>query len=148
MQLDKYPVFTVDHGRSYEFFSQGPKGAIKKVIRFQSLGNDSYNLAFGDWDEMNQKIDDSVRSNNEDRNKVLATVALTVLDFVKQHPQAIIFAQGSTPSKTRLYQMGIAQNRHEIQQRFVIMGIINNKLVPFNTGINYEAFVVTARENS
>lgn len=48
-------------------------------------------------------------SNNHDTKKVLSTVARAVLDFLEQNPQAIVMARGSTPSRTRLYQMGTAE---------------------------------------
>ena len=38
----------------YEFFSEGPKGKIKKVVRYrliEAYPNKVYNLGFGDKDE-------------------------------------------------------------------------------------------------
>lgn len=76
------------------FLSEGPKSTIKKIVQFQHLGSHLYNLAFGDWNEPEQKVDDSVRSNNNDRDRVLATIASAVIDFMKHHPHAVLFAQG------------------------------------------------------
>lgn len=75
MNLDKYPVVSDNNHRTYEFLSEGPNGTIKKVVLYQEIDDNVFNLAFGDWDETNQKINDKARSNNNDRNKVLATVA-------------------------------------------------------------------------
>ena len=130
---------------SYEFLSSGPKGTIKKVVQFLSIERDIYNLQFGDWDEDTQTITDDVRSNNEDRAKVLATVAFTVFDFMDYHPGAIVFAKGSTPARTRLYQMGISENLNEIVQLFDIQGYGSDGWEPFRKGRNYQGFFIKAK---
>ena len=68
-------------------------------------------------------MEDNTRSNNGDRDKILATVARTLLIFMECHPKAIIFAKGQTPAKTRLYQMGINQNWKEIGRLFFVAGL-------------------------
>ena len=125
MHLDKYSVVTDDRHRTYEFLSEGPKGTIKKVVYYQQLNEHVFNLAFGDWNEVHQEIDDNVRTNNKDRDKVLAMVASTVMDFMQYHPDAVVFAEGSTPAKTRLYQMGINSNWHQISSLFEVEGFRN-----------------------
>ncbi len=60
--------FKVDSEKlNFEFFSEGPKGRIKKIIRFNKLDSlDSskviYNLCFGDYSEVKDDIDDLVIS--------------------------------------------------------------------------------------
>src|ERR1700679_3254716 len=88
----------------YEFFSEGPNGKIKKVVQFQQIPNsvNIYKLGFGDFNEDLGDIDDLSVSNNQDTQKVLATVARTVVDFMQQHSGSIVIAKGSTKSRTRL----------------------------------------------
>jgi hypothetical protein len=52
MNLDHYTLFTTDF-RDYEFYSEGPQGRIKKIVRYRRIENDpiTYNLAFGDENE-------------------------------------------------------------------------------------------------
>src|SRR5690349_279160 len=123
MNLNKYPILSTNEHLTYEFLSEGPNGTIKKVVYFQEIDKDIFNLAFGDWNEAEQGIDDKARSNNNDRDKVIATVASAVIDFIKYYPDASIFAKGSTPGRTRLYQIGIFANLHEISQLFIIEGL-------------------------
>src|SRR5438105_2463318 len=97
-ELDAKPDFL-----SFEFCSLGPKGRIVKHIQFRKLDapdsqNDIYNLAFGDYDEKEGRIDDLVVSNNKDSEKILATIANAVVTFTDRHPDAIVFARGSTPA--------------------------------------------------
>src|ERR1700720_1414211 len=81
MKYPKYPVETTDDYRLYLFFSEGTKGRIAKGITYSQIEGNFFNLGFGDWNEELQELDDSSRSNNGDRDKVLATVASTALDF-------------------------------------------------------------------
>ena len=106
MKQSKYPVEAGKEQHLYEFFSEGPMGRIRKVILYEKLGDDFFNLGFGDWNEELQQTDDSSRTNNGDRDKVLATVAFIALDFTDQFPNARIAVEGSTPARTRLYQKG------------------------------------------
>ncbi len=145
MDLDKYAVVSDINHVVYEFLSERPYGTIKKVVFYQEIGDNIYNLAFGDWDEERQRINDRVRSNNNDRDKVLATVASTVTDFIKYHPNAQILAQGSTPSRTRLYQMGILGNMNAIGNSFDIQGFYKGNWEIFKEGRNYEVFAVKAK---
>src|SRR6476659_8472506 len=110
MNLERYIYFTNPDFKDYEFYSEGPKGKIKKVVRFSRISEDPvvYNLGFGDEDE-DGSVNDNAISNNGDRDKVLATVANTIIDFTNHHGNHYIYAAGSTESRTRLYQMGISQ---------------------------------------
>ena len=129
----------------FEFVSEGPKGKIKKAVRYSlqnSFGTTYLNLAFGDLKEEAGSIDDTVVSNNEDKAKVLRTVGETVRSVTGNFPDMFVFAQGSSPARTRLYQMGIAANLAEIETFLMIWGVTGKDWVPFSKGINFEAFPV------
>ena len=145
MNLEKYSVLSDSNHIVYEFLSEGPNGTIKKVVFYQQIGDNLFNLAFGDWNEDEKKINDRIKSNNSDRDKVLATVASTVVDFVKYHPAAVILAQGSTTSRTRLYQIGILINRKEINRLFDVEGFYSNAWEPVRSGRNYDRFALKAK---
>lgn len=116
--------------------------------RLLSVGEHIYNMAFGDYDEDTCKLEVFAVSNNGDRDKVLNTVALTLLDFFEVHPEAVVIARGSTPSRTRLYQMGINKNLDMIHTRLDVFGFHNNGWKKFQSNINYEAFYVRKRNCS
>lgn len=130
---------------AYNFYSEGPKGKIQKVIRFRhlnDLGKNVFNLAFGDFDEANDKIDDRIISNNGDQLKIMHSVAEAIIDFLRSWPQAIVLIKGSTSSRTRLYQMRIAGFWTEISQQFEILGELEKEWQPFRKGMNYKRFLV------
>lgn len=130
----------------YEFYSEGPKGLIKKVIEFQRFQEDElsyYNLSFGDWNEEAQSMDDLIISNNGDDEKILITVANTIIEFTNQYPGTIIYVEGSTLSRTRKYQMGINKYWHRIEPFFELRGLAENgEYQPFAKGNNYKAFLI------
>lgn len=142
MNFPKYPVVASNDYRMYLFYSNGPKGIVAKGVIYSQIGMNLYNLAFGDWQQEREKLDDFSRSNNGDRDKVLATVAFTAIDFTDKYPGAQIFAEGSTSARTRLYQMAISNNLLEINSNFHILGSRNGNWEPFALNANYDAFLI------
>jgi hypothetical protein len=146
MKYPRYPVIASDDLYMYEFYSEGPRGTIKKTIIYSPIEDNIFNLGFGDWNEELQNLDDFSRSNNGDRNKVLSTVAFSALDFTSKFPDALLFAEGSTTARTRLYQMGIGSNLLEINKNFEVEGFLDNLWEPFQRGRNYEAFLIRRKQ--
>jgi hypothetical protein len=110
MNLERYQYLNSNDYHYYEFYSEGPQGRISKMVTFSRILNTNpviYNLAFGDLNMVTGELDDTVISNNQDRTIVLTTVANTIAEFCNHHGNHYIYAKGSTPSRTRLYQMVI-----------------------------------------
>jgi|RhiMetdeSRZDD1v2_1073273.scaffolds.fasta_scaffold08498_9 uncharacterized protein DUF6934 len=149
MNLDHYAYLMSEDFLSYHFCSEGPNGKIRKVILFTLVTMPSksyYNLSFGDLDEEG-KINDFVTSNNHDAEKVLATVARAVIVFTNNYPDAVVFAEGSTASRTRRYQMGINKFWNEIEPVFKVFGFVKSEgFKPFRSGMNYMAFAVKRKK--
>lgn len=145
MNLETYPCIINEQFLNYEFYSEGPKGKIKKLVRFSQITDSDpiiYNLSFGDVLDADGHIDDYVISANNDTKRVLATVAKTVRDFISRYNDCYVFATGSTPSRTRLYQMGISWMLNEIVTEFSVFGLKNEIWCDFKKNINYSAFLV------
>ncbi len=132
-------------GFEYVFYSEGSKGRIKKIIEFQhlsDLGKNVFNVAFGDFNRAIGGIDHLIISNNGDQLKVMHTVAEAIINFISSRPDAIILIQGSTSSRTRLYQMKIAGFWAVVSKQFEILGEFENEWLPFQKGVNYKRFLV------
>lgn len=146
---DRRYRFSTNHSfLDYEFESEGPNGKIKKIVQYSpqnANGVTYFNLAFGDLNEKTGVLDDFVVSNNRDRERILATLAATILEFTARFPDVMVYARGSTPSRTRLYQMGIAANWNEIETILQVYGFKNGAWQIFSKNINYEAFLVIRR---
>ena len=145
MEQEKYILLKLSETVVYEFFSEGPKGRIRKLVRFlllEEFPDRTYNIGFGDWKMYRDDFDDKAISNNADSQKVLHTVAAAILDFARKHPDAWIYAEGSTPSRTRLYQISINRFWKEIVPQFIVFGLLADEWLPFKKGINYDAFLI------
>lgn len=100
MNLDQYHFRTNASHLDFEFESIGPNGNIQKVVRFSPQNTNGityFNLGFGDVNPTTGTIDDLSKSNNGDKNKILATIASIVLEFTAHFPDVMVYAQGSTP---------------------------------------------------
>lgn len=143
MNLPKYPLSSSEKMTTFEFTSEGEKGLINKIVRFQPTNlKGLYNLAFGDKDKLTGVIDDKVISNNGDSEKVLATVVATVYAFTDRYPDALIYVTGSTESRTRLYRIGIAKFIDKAIADFEILGEINDDWEVFQKDIEYQGFLI------
>ena len=149
MKYSKYEYSTEDLLLYYEFTSQGPKGKIRKIVEYSATTVENvYNLAFGDYDESVDGINDKSITNNGDSQKVLATVASTVYAFTGHYPDAWVHVTGSTIVRTRLYRMGITNNLTEIAEDFYVFGLRDDKWERFIVGEDYEAFLVTRKNKN
>lgn len=142
MKVEKYALKSESSLTVFEFISEGPKGAIRKLIQFQETNEANlYNLAFGDKKRDTGEIDDLAVSNNEDTDKVLATVVAAVYAFFEKHPEAFVYATGSTKARTRLYRMGITRFYREMVQDFYVYGQVGDYFYEFEVGQEYTGFL-------
>jgi hypothetical protein len=143
MGLEKYNLVSGENFTTFEFVSIGEKGKIDKIIQYSSANYlNLYNLGFGDKNLISGKIDDTVISNNGDTEKVLATIVESLYLFTDKNPEALIYAIGSTKSRTRLYQIGISKFIEKAKNDFIIYGQLEKEWHFFEKDINYVAFLV------
>lgn len=147
MNNEHYLLNRDENLTAYYFVSEGNKGSVQKGVFFQLVDEEEqlYNLAFGDWDKETGYLDDRVRTNNRDMQKVLNTVAIAVIDFMGRNSGAKLIAQGSTEARTRLYQMNVLRNLNEISEQFSVQGVKDGRMEAFTKDVNYEAFLLTNR---
>jgi len=151
MHFEKYVCCPDSTFANFTFESLGPKGVIKKKIRYEKVDDGDgplFNLSFGDYDEVTDSVSDNVTSNNKDKAKILATVAGTVVDFTDHAGRVYLHAKGSTLSRTRLYQMGINAHREEIEELFHIFGLRGNEWEEFQPDVNYDRFMVIRKKRN
>jgi hypothetical protein len=153
MNYDHYTNlrFTEDY-HIFLFFSNGPKGRLKKIVIYSQLNDlpNGYNLGFGTLKingDGEEYVDVNEISDNGDRDKILATIALTAFAFTDKYPDRKIYLSGSNKIRTRLYQMAINNAYDELSERFVIFGDTSKYSNVYNwrnfeKGINYTGFLV------
>ncbi len=132
----------VNEENTYSFISVGRRGLILKVVRFDEIEPDVFNLGFGDFDFEKQTLSDSIVSDNGDMEKILATVVSILSDFLQNNPKFSVFIVGSTSSRTRLYQIAINRYYEDFKVYFEIFGFQNSEFEVFQKNVNYESFLV------
>lgn len=147
MNLPRYELKAEKSLSIFEFISDGIKGEIPKIIKFdETTIKDVFNLAFGDKDSETGEIDDTVVSNNGDSEQVLATVVAAVYAFTDKYKDVWVYATGSTSARTRLYQMGISKYLNEIKHDFNMFGLLDSEWHKYEPNINYIAFLAKRKE--
>ena len=144
MNLEHYSYFTTNDFQEYSFYSEGPRGTIKKIVKFMKAQDDPviFNLGFGDENPETGMVSDAVTTDNKDRDIVLATVANTINTFCDHYGNHYIYAEGSTSARTRLYQMSISRLWSEISMDFEVLGLKDGTFSGFQQNVNYDAFLV------
>ena len=140
-----YQFTTSVDAHRFEFTSIGQR-IIHKVIVYQKLPPlNLYNLVLADIGADNQ-LDDFSVSDNGDRDKILATVIQSLFAFFAQYPHATVFFAGSTPARTRLYQVAIARELEAAAPRLDIYGLIDDVPEPFERNKQYSGFVISHKQ--
>ena len=100
---------------------------------------------FGDTNPVTGEIDDLVVSNNADSEKVLATVVAAVYAFFDKHPEAYVYATGSSNARTRLYRIGITRFYEQMIKDFYFYGQVGDEFYEFEIGNEYKGFLAQQR---
>jgi len=144
MIKDSYPLIPTKLKNAFFFKSVGVKGTILKVIIFEHLKGNRYNLAFGDV--VNNELDDEVISNNRDFVKVMATVATAIYYFLETNPKAIVEID-PIDSKRALFYNRIFQRKHtEIIEILNLVGIVNKQKEIYNPEKLYDKFEIRSKK--
>ncbi|SDE52857.1 hypothetical protein SAMN04487996_105288 [Dyadobacter soli] len=143
MDHPNYEFIYSDEHNLYSFISKGTKGYFIKLVQYQALKANLYNLAFGDWSPAIGGIDDKAVTDNGDMEMVISTVVQITKAFLRANPGVSVQFRGSTSARTRLYQIVLNTNYHVISQQFEILGLLNGKWHKFEKNVNYEVFLVS-----
>jgi len=146
MQHEVYKDLYIKEGYSvFEFLSVGRRGVIAKRIIFAPTDYPYiYNMTFGDID-INNEINDLSISDNGDRNKILATLAYAIEEYLEKYPDRIIFFTGSTYGRTRLYRMAISINIKYLSSKFVIYCQTENGILNFEENTQVTGFLISKK---
>lgn len=127
----------------FDFESTGKFGSIHKRTTFESTENpEIFNLAFGDVGD-DGEIDDYSRSNNGDRNKILATLVYVIEMYTDRFPNNWVYFQGSTEGRTRLYRIVAGLYFEVLSEKFEIFARVENSIdfVPFRKNMKIIGFL-------
>ena len=141
MDKPTYELIVTEEALRFEFESVGKERVVKKVIRYAETNiSGLYNLSLVDV-LINGAESDTAITDNGDMEKILATVLSTFPLFLNRYPDCQIFFMGSTPTRTRLYQIAIRRELTTALKLFSINGLTDNGLEPFVADRTHKAFI-------
>ncbi len=137
-----YPLSSTEDKLIFQFYSESVEKRIKKVVLYQKYSDFPliFEMLMGDLLDDGETIDFLVESNNGDRDEVLFTVFQTMAMVLDEYAGSKILFYGSTPVRTRLYQILINQYFEEAQEVYLVKGIKNKVEENFVRNSNYDAF--------
>lgn len=142
MNHKPYELQFNDDCTRFQFQSIGKRGIFEKVVLITQLSGAVYNLSLLDYDPTNEGYDDSSTTDNGDMQIVLATVISAIKIFTDAYSDRLIYFEGSTPSRTRLYQISIAKFYHSLKNHFNIYGRKNEIWMDFEPNITFDSFLI------
>ncbi len=71
----------------------------------------------------------------------MATVVATVYAFFEKHPEAYVYATGSSDARTRLYRIGITKFYEQMTKDFYLYGQVGDDFYEFEPGNEYKGFL-------
>lgn len=141
-QYQAYPVtFDIQNAR-FRFQSIGKRGVLDKVVEFIQIAPDIHNLALLDYDPITNEFSDISVTDNGDMPEVIATVITIIRSFLSSNSNQKVYFEGSTPARTRLYQIAISQVFDPGESDLSIEGYKDGQWVGFEPNIRFEGFLV------
>jgi hypothetical protein len=138
MLKETYLILDFEDKTQFIFASEGEQGKIIKAVIFSPVQDDLWNLGFGDIN--NDKIDDTVISNNHDIVKLISTIAKIIYEFSDEYPLRNIQIKPVDEKRKKLYNHIFRRNYINISSNFQIMGILNKNEEIYSPEIFYDFF--------
>ncbi|MCE7067997.1 DUF6934 family protein [Dyadobacter sp. CY326] len=142
MKHSFYPFRASEDYLSFTFESISKQRIVRKKAEFVKIYADVYNFAFGDLNDEGE-IDDLVVTNNKDMEIVFATLIRILLDYLTKYEDNWVYFKGSTPSRTRMYQIILTKEKVHWEDMLIIYGIIDGETYPFELNCRFDAFIIT-----
>jgi hypothetical protein len=139
-----YKTSTNKEETSFQFESVGAKGTIRKNITYFHLGENIWNLGFGDED--GDGFDDEVISNNHDVRMILQTIANTIYQFTESHPGCGVYIRPVDARRKMLYNTVFKRRHAEIATSFTVFGRNENSMEDFEPKKTMMPFWFTAKK--
>jgi hypothetical protein len=141
-QYEAYPVKFDYENASFLFQSIGKRGIFEKAVFITPLSPDVHNLALLDYDPATNDYSDQSVTDNGDMAEVIATVISIIQRFLDSNPDQKIYFEGSTPGRTRLYQIAISKVYDPDHSNLVIKGYKNSCWTSFEPNTRFDGFLI------
>ena len=146
-RLQAYPIEFTEDKLQYRFVSKGAESDIVKLVFYEYIEDDRWNLAFGDANADESDFDDSVISNNQDMRRVIQTVFTTGLIFSAAYPDRKIYIKPFDRKRNLLYNRVFQDQQVAIEAFYTIHGLLTSedKEEKYDSHKIYERFLLTKK---
>jgi hypothetical protein len=120
MNYEPYPLRATDQNTRFQFQSIGKRGIYEKVISFSPLNDVVFNLALLDYNPSTGEENDLSVTDNGDLHEIMVTLMKAIRLFLDQNPEKLIYFQGTTKSRTRLYQIAVSKVYSMIDDELIL----------------------------
>lgn len=141
---ESYPLITDEKREVFIFESVGPKGRVRKIVIFDQIRADLWNLGFGDL--LEQGWDDAVITNNGDLVRVISSVAQATYKFSEKWPERKILISPVDEKRKQLYNTIFKRRYHEIMAIFEIKGLQGKKLQNYDPHTYFDLFLLSRKK--
>lgn len=142
---ESYPLITDEKREVFIFESVGPKGRVRKVVIFDQIRADLWNLGFGDL--LEHGWDDFVITNNGDLVRVISTVAQAIYQFSERWPERRILINPVDEKRKQLYNTIFKRRHQEVSDLFEIKGIEGETLRSYEPHILFDVFLLIRKKS-
>jgi len=144
MIRESYSLIANENREVFAFESIGPRGRIAKIVVFDLVEGNVWNLGFGDRHDGDW--DDEAISNNGDLVRVISTVAQAALQFSDRWPERRILISPVDEKRKRLYNTIFKRRHHEILQTFEVVGLTAQGVRLYEPDIFFHLFLLTRKK--
>ncbi|MCF0061240.1 hypothetical protein MUK70_18530 [Dyadobacter chenwenxiniae] len=142
MQYEAYPFIYNAENTRFQFQSIGRRGVFEKVVFITPISDEVYNLSLVDYNVASGEYSDQTITDNGDMPEVLATVLKAIEAFLDTQPDKAIYFEGSSFTRTRLYQIAITKVFDHDKSQFLIFGRKGETWLLFEPNVNFEGFLI------
>lgn len=127
----------------YEFYSVGPNGRIRKLIKLSLMQRVPLIFSLEPGDALNEvEINLLSVTDNKDTDIILLSATQAIIEFLNERNEALVFFEGITSARTRLFQIWITRVLNQYSDFISIEGRIKNQWRPFEKGVLFDAFLI------
>ncbi len=146
-RLQACPIEYSEDKLQYRFISKGAENDIVKLVVYEYVEDDRWNLAFGDANADESDFDDTVISNNQDMRRVIQTIFATGLVFSAAYPERKIYIEPVDRKRKLLYNRVFQEKQVAIEEFYTIEGIFltEDKQEKYEAHTIYEGFLLTKK---
>ena len=140
MLNEYYPFESIIDDAHFIFKSKGNEGIVLKMVILSHIGQERWNLGFGDLNLKTGDIDDAVMSDNHDAAKVMRTVAKAAYVFLETYPNRTVFIEPVDMKRKRFYNAVFQRYYKEVEPIFDLFGLIGEISEVYSPKIIYDFF--------